>query len=1023
MMRIAVFALTPLLLIAAPRGSDDPSAAGLQVPPGFVIHCVAAEPDTVYPMFATFDDRGRLFVAESSGLDLYAELKAQTRKCRIRVLEDPDEAGRFRKSSVFADGLVFPMGLVWRDGKLYVADPPDLITLEDTDGDGKADRRRVILTGFGHVDNGSLHGLTFGPDGLLYMTMGQPDGYTIKRRDGVMVHGKTGALLRCRPDGSDPEVLCRGFENLVEVIFTPRGDMIGTDNWFQRPTDSMRDALVHLVDGGLYPLHTDRGAPQPVTGDFLPSISIFPAVALSGLERYRGPMFAGMQGHLFSAQHNARKVGRHVLVPSGSTFRSQDFDFLTSDSPDFHPSDVLEDADGSLLVIDTGSWYTQHCPTGKIRKVQATGGIYRVRKMGVTTVADPRGLRIAWSGLTLAKLIRLLGDERPAVRDRAQLTLTQRGLPAIGPLALALSKGRELTSRQHALWALAGIEDKPSLPPLRAALADTSADIVIPAARALGLRRDAGAARHLEGLLMRPELPVRLAAAEALARCDEPKPNEIFETLEQPDVDRFLEHALVHALFHRADSATLERSLQSPHPRVQQAALILLDQPPRPKDQLRHEQVIERLRSPDERLRQTAVRVLRNHPEWAKQSLGLLRGWFQQPKLSEEEARGLRDLVLAYQYAPDVQNLLAQAVGGAGAKSPAGRGQLALEILAATSLPKPPAAWAQALETALTSQTPAERHQAVRTAAVLQLPELDATLAQVAEESDVPAAVRLEALRAIVLRRTQLTPTAFQKVYDCLRDEDEPLLRLAAAELIGRLHLSDDQIQKTVTALSKDSLILPSTVLPALLAAKSTTNDALVADYLRGAVGKGWRPSEQELLRITPRLGEHADTILKLVQGLADSQKERLAELTPLLTEGDAVKGRGVFFGKKVACATCHRIAGEGGTVGPDLTKIGTVRSGRDLLESIVVPSSTIAQGYEPYLFITDAGKTLHGLIARQTADVVVVLDASGEELQLRKGQIQEMRRSPMSLMPEGLDRALSHDELRDLLALLQNLK
>ena len=125
-------------------------------------------------MFAAFDDRGRLFVAESSGLDLYAEITAGTRKCRVRVLEDRDGDGRFETSRVFADGLVFPMGLAWRDGRLYVADPPDLVALEDTDGDGRADRRTVILTGFGHTDNGSLHGLTFGPDGLLYMTMGMP---------------------------------------------------------------------------------------------------------------------------------------------------------------------------------------------------------------------------------------------------------------------------------------------------------------------------------------------------------------------------------------------------------------------------------------------------------------------------------------------------------------------------------------------------------------------------------------------------------------------------------------------------------------------------------------------------------------------------------------------------------------------------------------------------------------------------------------------------------------------------------
>src|SRR5687767_10030704 len=192
MMRHGPIVLFLLLAISASiRG--EAARGSLHVPPGFAIEQIAAAPDVVYPMFAAFDERGRLFVAESSGLDLYAELKAQTRKCRIRVLQDPDERGVFGKASVFADKLVFPMGLVWRDGKLFVADPPDLVTLEDTDGDGRADRRTVILTGFGHVDNGSLHGLTFGPDGLLYMTMGQPDGYTIKRKDGVTVRGTTGA--------------------------------------------------------------------------------------------------------------------------------------------------------------------------------------------------------------------------------------------------------------------------------------------------------------------------------------------------------------------------------------------------------------------------------------------------------------------------------------------------------------------------------------------------------------------------------------------------------------------------------------------------------------------------------------------------------------------------------------------------------------------------------------------------------------------------------------------------------------
>src|SRR4030095_8331124 len=95
-------------------------ATSLHAPPEFNVEKAAVEPEVRFQMFATFNDRGRLFVAESSGLDLYAELSAQTRACRIRMLEDADGDGVFERSTLFAQRLVFPMGLVWRDGRLYV---------------------------------------------------------------------------------------------------------------------------------------------------------------------------------------------------------------------------------------------------------------------------------------------------------------------------------------------------------------------------------------------------------------------------------------------------------------------------------------------------------------------------------------------------------------------------------------------------------------------------------------------------------------------------------------------------------------------------------------------------------------------------------------------------------------------------------------------------------------------------------------------------------------------------------------
>ncbi|MEO6437421.1 MAG: PVC-type heme-binding CxxCH protein, partial [Tepidisphaeraceae bacterium] len=302
--RFVIVLLAMVCAVAPASGQDVP----IEAPEGFIVEKAATDPDIRFPMFACFDDRGRLFVAASSGLDLYLELQKQTRNCRVSMLEDTDGDGRFETAKVFADGLVFPMGLAWRDGTLYVADPPDLITLTDTDNDGRADQRKTILTGFGHQDNGSLHGLIFGPDGLLYMTMGSPDGYKLQAADGSLLTGTSGALLRCRPDGTHPEVLCRGFENLVEIAWLPTGEIIGTDNWYQKPLGGVRDALVHLVEGGLYPLHLpDLGTTHIITGDPLPPLATFPAVALSGLMRYeRTSLPTEMRGNLFAAQHNTR---------------------------------------------------------------------------------------------------------------------------------------------------------------------------------------------------------------------------------------------------------------------------------------------------------------------------------------------------------------------------------------------------------------------------------------------------------------------------------------------------------------------------------------------------------------------------------------------------------------------------------------------------------------------------------------------------------------------------------------------
>ena len=152
------------------------------------------------------------------------------------------------------------------------------------------------------------------------------------------------------------------------------------------------------------------------------------------------------------------------------------------------------------------------------------------------------------------------------------------------------------------------------------------------------------------------------------------------------------------------------------------------------------------------------------------------------------------------------------------------------------------------------------------------------------------------------------------------------------------------------------------------------------------------------------------------------TQREQLTALEPLLRGGDMERGR-IVFERKAGCANCHQIAGQGGVIGPDLTKIGAIRAGRDLIESIVMPSATFAQGYETYSATLRDGETVTGIRAHQPDDTIVLRDASGAETRLPVSEGTRIERQKLSLMPEGLLGALSESEIRDLLAYLQGLK
>src|SRR2546430_33581 len=266
------------------------------LPDGFMLEKVAGPPLVNRPISADFDDQGRLYVTDSSGSNDKVEKQFQEKPHRILCLQDSHGDGRFDKSVVFADHMMFPEGLLWFNGAVYCGAPPSIWKLQDTDGDGVADRRSEWFQGktLGGCAN-DIHGPYLGPDGWIYWCKGAFEQQTYERPGKKPLVSKAAHVLRCRPDGSGLEpVMTGGMDNPVGLVWTPGGERIFTTTFLQHPAGGKRDGLVHAVYGGLY--GKDHGViyepSHKWTGPgFMPVLTHLGAAAPCGLIRYESKAF------------------------------------------------------------------------------------------------------------------------------------------------------------------------------------------------------------------------------------------------------------------------------------------------------------------------------------------------------------------------------------------------------------------------------------------------------------------------------------------------------------------------------------------------------------------------------------------------------------------------------------------------------------------------------------------------------------------------------------------------------------
>jgi putative membrane-bound dehydrogenase-like protein len=1009
------------------------------LPDGFTIELVAGTNLVPRPIEADFDGSGRLYVSDSSGSNDKVQKQLEDKPHRIVRLEDSDGDGRFDRSITFADKLMLPQGVMWFHGSLYVSAPPSIWKLTDTNNDGVADVRvewfkGETLTGCAN----DLHGPYAGPDGYIYWCKGAFAKQTYTLPNGKKFTTRASHIFRARPDGSGIEpVMTGGMDNPVGLTFAPEGQRIFSCTFLQNPANGQRDGLIHAIYGGVYGKIHDVIDEHPRTGEVMPVMTHLGPAAPAGLMRYESSAFGKeYQNNLFTACFNLHKVTRHIMKPMGATYKTRDSDFLVSDNTDFHPTDVLEDADGSLVVVDTGGWYKLCCPTSQLQKPDVLGGIYRIRKSGQRKVnyAESRGLSLRWDTMTANQLTPLLADERPAVAHRAVAELARRGDDAVSTIQSYIKGDGLDAGRRNAIWALTQIEGEKARIAVRETLLIPDASQMITAVHSISLKRDRTAVPQLIHLLQNPQsrddsrnAHIRGAAAEALGRIGDKSavPALLEATSIEPYVhpqDRVFEHAIIYALIEIGDPAQTTEGLKSERVFTQRAALMALDQ--MPGGNLKAEQVTPLLMSSNVTLKETAAWIVGRHPEWGDSLSAFFGERLKATSLSESEGTELQQQLERFAGSAAIHKLMLSALSSNDKSVQV----IGLRTLGRTGVKEMPSEWVNPLTACLKQNDRTVLAAAVSAVRALPAPKqnsaaLNAALIALAERVDVSPAIRVAAAASVSGGIRNLSEPLYSRLVATLVSDGGVSERTDSANALARARLSDARLLELASHVKRVGPMELPRVLPVFAQSTNEMVGSRLVESLKNSKSLQSLRAENVKAALTnypAQVQQRADTLLALLNPDATQQKAHIDQLLSTTKEGDVRRGQGLFNSAKAACSACHAIGYLGGKIGPDLTRIGQVRNERDLLEAIVYPSASFVRSYEPVIVTTKSGDEYSGVMKKDAADEIILVTGPTTEQRIARADIADMRPGTVSVMPSGLADQFSKQEVADLLAFLK---
>jgi quinoprotein glucose dehydrogenase len=1071
---------TPEIEPASEEGKQ--ALSRMKLPDGLKAHLWAAEPMFGNPVAFNLDEHGRVFVSEThrygtSTLDIrnymwmleddlanrnqadwlasiersfgpagVKELSLESE--RLVLLEDTNGDGTADKSSVYAENFRSPMdgvasGVVARRGTVWFTNIPALWKFTGKD---RAETREALHHGYGirfNYTGHDLHGLTFGPDGRLYFSIGDRGASVPTKEGGVVNVQDTGAVFRCWPDGTGLELFASGLRNPQSLAFNEYGDLFTGDNDSDQGDE---ERLVHLVEGGdsgwrIGYQFAPRGSAGPWNSEKLwhPRHAGQPAYLLppicniedgpSGIAYYPGtgltPAYAG---HLFVTHFKGAisnsGIFTYKLKPEGASYAIDSAaPFLTGALP----TDVRFGPDGKLYYSD----WAEGWPKSKKGRLYT---IFDSSRASDPLVKSTQQLIAGdWTKRPDAELLTLLAHADWRVRLEAQYNLAERGAANIAALA-GISRQPEGFARLHAVWALGQIAGKASsaTDALRLLVPATTGEVRAQAIKTLGELRDASSAATFAEHLRDSSPRVRFFAAQALSKVKhaDALPGLIEAIKANNNTDAYLRHALVMGLTGCATAEQLAALARDDSAAARLAALLALRR-------LQSPLITAFLSDKDPGIAREAALAINDAPiPAAYPALAALAA-----KPGNDEALLLRALNAHFRLGtPDNAAALA---AFAARNAPATLRKEALALLALW--PAPPArdrvvgvylplaektreagvaatALVDKLDTIFGASTADDiQLAAIDAIAALDLKDATASLSAVVADRAQSGSVRAKALSTLA----KFNATGLAESAALAAASDSPELRLAALPVVSRL-APETAVSHLEKLIATGTAPEQQTAYRALGAATDPAADNLIlAQLTQLEAGKVPPAAQLDLLEAAAlRSDPRVKQALEAREAALAANPDPLAPFRVALEGGNARNAtRTVTSNPVVQCIRCHRIGDSGaGDAGPNLGGIGARESREYLLESLIKPSAKIAPGFEIVSVTRKNGESVIGTLLHRDDQLVRLKTGDSDNVEIPAADIKAFESAP-SGMPEVVALVLTKSEIRDMVEFLANLK